>query len=379
MYDIPRGHPRSVVPKQWRRAVFDKVHGLSHPGWKASHKLVSSKFAWHGLKKDVWNWVSACTACQRAKVPEQHFDHVNIDLTWSFATFPWPEAVPLSLTTTAEVALAFIDTWVARFGTPSDITSDHGPQFTSGPWSTASPYHGIPCFHLSLKSALSLTDDRWVDQLPWVLLGLRTAPKADLQTSSVELVYGQTLCVPGDFIPDSTRPWAVPSDQPALLERVNAFKPVPTSHHGMTATWIPKDLSTAEFVFVRHDAHRNALRPPYDEPFRVLEAGVKSFLVDIGGRPERVTVGQLKPAHGKPNQPMVPVVAPKRGRSATNKEEDPRAESLIAEEVQQGASSQRCTRSGRQVRAPRKLMLPVLVNSGGTCVGVDTSTSHITE
>ncbi|KAI2646555.1 Gag-Pol polyprotein [Labeo rohita] len=188
-------------------------------------------------------------------------------------TTRWPEAVPLSSTTTAEVAQAFIDTWVARFGTPSDITSDRGPQFTSELWAEIARVLGVQlhhttafhpqayglceCLHRSLKSALR----------------------------AAELVYGQTLRVPGDFIPDSTRPCALPSDQPALLERVNAFKPVPTSHHGMTTSWIPKDLSTAEFAFIQHDAHRNALRP-HDGPFCVLEAGVKSFLIDIGGRPE---------------------------------------------------------------------------------------------
>ncbi len=101
-----------------------------------------------------------------------------------------------------------------------------------------------------------LTDDRWVKRLHWVLLGLRTAPKADLQTSSAELVYGQTLHVPGVFIPDSTRPWALTS----LPFWKKSFKPVLTSQHGMTAAWFPKDLSTAEFIFIRHDAHRNALR-----------------------------------------------------------------------------------------------------------------------
>lgn len=114
----------------------------------------------------------------------------------------------------------------------------------------------------------------------------KTAPKADLQTSSAKLVSCQILRVPGDFIPDNTRPWALRSDQLALLERVNAFKPVPTSHHSMTTTWIPKDLSTTKFVFIQHDAHRNALGPPYDGPFHVLEAGIKSFLIDIGGRPK---------------------------------------------------------------------------------------------
>ncbi|KAJ8416470.1 hypothetical protein AAFF_G00357580 [Aldrovandia affinis] len=41
--------------------------------------------------------------------------------------------------------------------------------------------------------------DAWFDTLPWVLLGLRTAPKADLGASSAELVYGQPLHVPGSF------------------------------------------------------------------------------------------------------------------------------------------------------------------------------------
>ncbi|KAJ8400215.1 hypothetical protein AAFF_G00399090 [Aldrovandia affinis] len=61
-----------------------------------------------------------------------------------------------------------------------------------------------------MKVALraSLKDDSWCDRLPWVLLGIRTAPKEDLQSSSVELVYGQSLCVLGDFIPNASVPWS---------------------------------------------------------------------------------------------------------------------------------------------------------------------------
>ena len=37
-------------------------------------------------------------------------------------------------------------------------------------------------FHRSMKAALraGLTDGNWLDRLPWVMLGLRTAPKEDL-------------------------------------------------------------------------------------------------------------------------------------------------------------------------------------------------------
>ena len=64
-------------------------------------------------------------------------------------------------------------------------------------------------FHRDMKAALraSLTGGDWADRLPWVMLGLRSAPKDDLQASSAELVYGQPLRVPGEFLPDATAPW----------------------------------------------------------------------------------------------------------------------------------------------------------------------------
>ena len=56
-----------------------------------------------------------------------------------------------------------------------------------------------------MKAALRarLTGPNWVNELPWVLLGLRTTPKEDLDTSPAELVYGSPLAVPRDFFPDS--------------------------------------------------------------------------------------------------------------------------------------------------------------------------------
>lgn len=133
--------------------MFDSLHNLSHPGRKASRRLVAAKFVWHGLRKDVRDWAAMCVACQRSKVqchtraplapfpvPERHFDHVHVDLVGPFPpshgctylltmvdrTTYWPEAVPLQSATSAEVARAFIGTWVANFGPPADISSDRG-------------------------------------------------------------------------------------------------------------------------------------------------------------------------------------------------------------------------------------------------------------
>ncbi|XP_075328775.1 tripartite motif-containing protein 16-like [Odontesthes bonariensis] len=61
--DISMGSPRPVVPAKWRRPVFDAIHSLSHPGTKASQRLVAAKFVWHGLKKDVRDWANTCVEC----------------------------------------------------------------------------------------------------------------------------------------------------------------------------------------------------------------------------------------------------------------------------------------------------------------------------
>ena len=213
-------------------------------------------------------------ACQRAKVhrhtkapfepftvPERRFDHVNVDLvgplpsshgftyllTMVDRTTHWPEAVPLSSTASSNVARAFIGTWVACFGAPSDLSSDCGSQFTSELWNAVAGGLGVRLhrttayhpqanglcerFHRSMKAALraGLTDGNWVDKLPWVMLGLRCAPEEDLESSSAELVYGQTLRVPGDFIPDAAVAWCAARQRTSLLEAAGAFAPVPTS------------------------------------------------------------------------------------------------------------------------------------------------------
>ena len=290
--DVSMGQPRPMVPAGWRRRVFDTIHGLSHPGVKASTRLVGAKFVWPGLRRDVRTWAGSCVACQRAKVqrhikaplapfrvPERRFDHVNVDLvgplppslgfthllTMVDRTTRWPEAVPLSSTTTTEVARAFIACWVSRFGTPADLTSDRGPQFTSELWTAVAEGLGVKLhrttaynpqgnglcerFHRSMKAALraSLTDSNWADRLPWVMLGLRSAPKEDLQTSSAELVYGQPLRVPGEFLPEAASPWSADSHRVVSRGVADAFVPIPTSRHCMPQSYVPKDLLLARY------------------------------------------------------------------------------------------------------------------------------------
>ena len=80
--DVSRGKFRPVVPHALRLAVFHSLHELSHPGRFATGRLVSSRFVWPGLAKQVTVWAGQCLACQHGKVTI----HVHI--------LPKPIAVP---------------------------------------------------------------------------------------------------------------------------------------------------------------------------------------------------------------------------------------------------------------------------------------------
>ena len=66
--DVSTGCPRPIVPPDFRRTVFDVVHNLSHPGVKATVKMVSDKFVWHGMRKQVNRWMKECHHRQSSKI-----------------------------------------------------------------------------------------------------------------------------------------------------------------------------------------------------------------------------------------------------------------------------------------------------------------------
>ena len=391
--DVSTGQPRPVVPASMRRRVFDVAHGLSHPGVRATKNMIASKFVWHGLRKQVTHWARACIPCQTAKVhrhvkaplhtfqvPPRRFDHIHLDIvgplppshgfTHLFTIVDrytrWPEAIPLSDTSTLSCARALIAHWIARFGLPSHLSSDRGPQFTSDLWSSIAQLFGMQLhhttayhpqanglverFHRHMKAALRarLTGPNWVDELPWVLLGIRTVPKEDIKSSSAELVYGAPLTVPGDFLATPCGGEEPSTILPELREKVGRLAPVPTTHHGSFYTSVPSALYRSQFVFVRRDSHR----APFQRPFKVVEPGDKAFKIDVGGRTETISVDRLKPAHVDVSQPVPTALLPRRGRPQTR----PSTTTVPAPTVVSTSDIRPPPRttSGRQIRCPAR-------------------------
>jgi transposase InsO family protein len=117
------------------------------------------------------------------------------------------------------VVQAFLSGWIARFGVPAEIKHDQGTQFESSLFkevakifgtktSHTTAYHpqsngAIECWHRPLKAAIMChATPQWIETLPLILLGFRSVLHEDLGTSTSELVYGDTLRLPGEFLAD---------------------------------------------------------------------------------------------------------------------------------------------------------------------------------
>ena len=341
--DVTTGVPRPFIPKQFRRKIFDSLHSLSHPGIRATQKLITDRYVWPSINSDVRKWARSCLSCQRSKIqrhtksppstfatPDARFNQVHIDIVGPLPTSNgfsyiltcidrftrWPEAVPLTDITAETVARAFIHTWISRFGVPSTVTTDRGRQFESALWNQlmqllgckrirTTSYHPaanglIERFHRQLKSALKAHPNpiHWTDSLPIVLLGVRTQLKEDIHCTAAELVYGTTLRLPGEFFDDSkvttvpdplcyvTRLKTVMRD----LQAPPVRKQIPTNTH------VSPTLKPCTHVFVRHDAVRKPLQKPYDGPYKVQKRTEKHYTIDMNGQSEVISIDRLKPA-----------------------------------------------------------------------------------
>ena len=386
--DVSTGVPRPFIPKKFRRTVFDLLHSLSHPGVRATQKLITDRYVWPNINADVRKWARACLSCQRSKVqrhtkappatfatPDARFNQVHIDivgplpLSGGFSYIltridrftRWPEAIPISNITAETVARAFIQGWISRFGVPSTVTTDRGRQFESALWNQlmqllgckrirTTSYHPaanglIERFHRQLKTSLKSHPDptHWTDSLPVVLLGVRTQLKDDLHCTAAELVYGSTLRLPGEFF-DASKAEVIPD--PAcyvtrLKTMMRTLQAAPVRKQTPTNTHVSPILKSCTHVFVRHDAVRKPLQKPYDGPYKVQKRSEKHYTVDINGHNEVISIDRLKPAFHEvlPTEPEIhplPVTHPQQSPL-------------------QPSHPDRVTRYGRKVHWPKRL------------------------
>ena len=292
--DTSSGKPCPYVPSPLRRQIFNYLHSLSHPVIKATAKLISQSFVWTAALGG-----RSCQPCQRSKVsrhitapvgnftlPPARFLHVYNDIVGplpSSAGFQycptavdrftrWPETFPIPDITPEAVSRALLSGLIAFFGCPETITTEQGRRFEPQLFhsrtnmcdihlSRTTPHHPaanglVKRLHRTLKAVIMYhADEQWTAALPLVLLGIRTAYKEDLQSSTAQLVYGEHLRVPGELLVPAAPKMEASTFIQQLRRLVDQLRPTPAARHASPAKFVHKYLRHSTHVFLRETPH----------------------------------------------------------------------------------------------------------------------------
>ena len=351
--DMSTPYPRPFIPVGLRESIFNSLHALSHPGIKATQKLIKSRYFWPDMDKSIRKLCHECSSCQQSKIhrhtkspiqnfelPSARFQTVHIDivgplppvkndndpyfspyrylLTCIDRSTRWIEAQPMTEISAQSVASAFVTGWIARFGVPLHVITDRGTQFESELFTELSKilgfhrlrttaYHPqcngmIERTHRTLKTAIMARKESWLKALPIVLLGIRSTPK-ESGFAPFQAVTGTSILLPQLMLGPSENNLTEASSNEFIQELNKYMLKFDVSnasegyqHKGSNTTYVPDSLAVCDKVWVRVDRIRKPLEAPYTGPYKVLRRSTKHFLVEIN--PERhisISIDRLKP------------------------------------------------------------------------------------
>ena len=237
--------PLLVVPKDKRMYMMHSAHDhLGHKGVYATESIISKRFWWPDLEKDVQWFVSSCEPCQarQMRLPRQPptltytptlFQRVHVDVMkmspasngcnnivhGRCALSRWSEGRALKRETARAIAEWFFEDIICRWGTPEEVITDNAPQMKAVLlWLeekygvtgiTISPYNSqangtIERAHLDIRQALAKATagdlSKWFWFLKPVLWADRVTPRKGLGCSPYFIVLGAEPLLPFDIV-----------------------------------------------------------------------------------------------------------------------------------------------------------------------------------
>ena len=137
----------------------------------------------------------------------------------------------------------------------------------------------------------------WLDALPIVLLGIRNMPN-DLGFSPATAVTGTQLLLL-KLIMNKEDPDLHGDDVRKIAKEMRKLDIALLSEgqlHTTQKAFIPKDLKSATYVWLRTERIRKLLEAPYSGPHRLIQKQNKYFQIETpSGEKQTVSIERLKP------------------------------------------------------------------------------------
>ncbi|CAF4396540.1 unnamed protein product [Rotaria sp. Silwood2] len=308
--------PTSEIPR-----IMELAHDratAAHLGRRKTLFRLTSRFYWPHMRRDVTNYVRACTLCQQYKPTNQKpggfmkpvivsepWHTVGIDITGPLPKTrrgnrfilvvvdyftKWIELFPLQSIKANTIAQLFLDEVICRFGFPIRVISDNGVQFLSKIFIQLCNILGIhhqrtPLYHpqsnlserinRTLKPILASfahNDSKsWDIKLPQIAFALRTAPSESTDNSPAFLMFGRHPRQPLDFL----LPTPDVSDTLPSMNELSAYR------QRLIADLLPAYTTARELLDISHEKQArnyNVHRRPLD-----FEPGDLVWMTSLSG------------------------------------------------------------------------------------------------
>ena len=340
LVDTSQKHQRIVIPPRYETLIIDHYHKLHHSGDRATQRTITSRYLFLAMKRKIRDRVRCCESCQKtkifrhvvspissAKMPTSRFSTIHADLCGPYPCCQgfsyllvcidrftrFVSAYPLRDIKTESVIIG-MNAHIGTFGQMQILRVDNGVQWNSKLFRDYCQFLGCDlCVSntrypesnglveraiKTIKVALTAKLDRqnWIFYVGTVVLSLNCMFRHELRCFPSDLVFFQSLRLPGDFMLTS------PSENrfsESLIAEMRTFaasiRPEPTRVEQTKRIYMPRELETCSHVFVKQDSIKLNLTPAYAGPFFVVSRSDKTFRVLKNDRIMRVAINNIKP------------------------------------------------------------------------------------
>lgn len=314
---------RIIIPKTLKGDIKSRLHA-SHLGYDSLMRRARQTVYWPGMSQEIKQMAETCAVCQEFKPRNQKetlqphedghrpWEKVGVDLfeikgrhylvTIDYYT-NFIEADYLSTTTTTQV-ITKLKSHFARFGIPTQLVSDCGPQFTADEFKNFVTTWGIshktssPGHHQSngkaesavkvMKTLMYKTMADRSDQY-LALLELRNTPRQDTGLSPAQMMFRRST---RSLIPCQLKDM-VQSKETIAKKKAVRRKSV-KSHYDKHAKDMPT-LVQGQPVFFQY---KEGFRPNWEKGTVYHQQGERSYIIEgeNGGHYQRNRV-HIRPRH----------------------------------------------------------------------------------
>jgi transposase InsO family protein len=341
-YKLMCHNDKIIVPKPLQKYLIEWYHQyLLHPGMNRTEETIKQHFWWNSMQKDIIDYVSRCSTCQRSKKQRKKYGHLPIKVA---ETNPWKtlcvdligpytikrkgqESLRVQCCTMIDPATGWFEiasyddkrsitianiveqTWLSRYPWPTQLIFDRGSEFMGHefkqmitedygikqkPITVRNPQANaiIERVHqtignmirtFNLEENLLDNDDPWSGILSATAFAVRSTYHTTLRATPGQLVFGRDMILNIQHIAN----WKAIQDHKQMIinknnQRENAKRLAHVYHIG-------------DQVLLDKD-NTNKYENPYEGPYTILQVNTNGTVrLQMGAVIDTVNIRRLHP------------------------------------------------------------------------------------